>query len=104
MYKFNSKKYITNGIKDSIPFIVQLSLWEAIDKLKETNVKLDYLQIFNLTTIFIDNKKVLKIEHMQEQPPYSQVYLLKNIEESINVKIFVIDSIDYITMLLSNEY
>ncbi len=104
MYKFNSKKYITNGINNSIPYIVQLLLWEAIDKLKESETQLDYLQIFNITTLNIDKEKVLKIEHKQEQPYYSHTYVIKSIEESINAKIFIIDSIDYITMLLSDEY
>lgn len=104
MYKFNGSKYITKGIESKISLRVQIALWQAIDKLKQSEIALDYLQVFNIITVNIGKEKVLKIEHKQEQPAYCQTYVLENISDDVDAKIFVIDDVDYVTMLLAEEY
>lgn len=62
----------------------------------------DYLQIFRLKK---KEGKVI-IEHEQEVPPYKEQYNLQQSHVSIehDIKIYVIDSIDYSTMILAEEY
>ncbi|MFR1380410.1 MAG: DUF960 family protein [Clostridium neonatale] len=76
-------------------------MWSMIDSLKEKK-KLDYLQIFRLK---IKGDKVL-IEHEQEVPPYKEKYEVEKEKFSIehDMKIYVIDSVDYSTMIFAEEY
>ena len=95
---FTGKRYIPVGVHMSIPLPVQIFLWELID---DMSVEKDYLQVFELTV----RKGKQEIEHRQEQPPYSKRYILKRrIAKPMTVKIYVIDSDKYSTMLLSSEY
>jgi len=44
------------------------------------------------------------IEHSAEQPEYQMQYILTQIEKPVNAKIYCIDSEEYCTMLLAEEY
>ena len=95
---FTGKRYITVGLHQSIPLPIQELLWELID---DMSVEKDYLQVFELTV----RKGKQEVEHRQEQPPYSKRYILKRrIAKPMTVKIYVIDSDEYSTMLLASEY
>ena len=65
--------------------------------------ELDRLQVMTLDTIKKDGIKVLHITHEQEQPESKLEYYIP-IESNINCKVFVIDDIKYVTMLLAEEY
>ena len=98
-----SNRYITRGVNENIDIRLQLIMWSMIDKLKqEKKIKVDYLQVFNLRR---DGSSII-IEHSQECPNYKKVYSIldEDIEFSGKEKIFVIDSEDYSTMLLAEEY
>ena len=97
---FDSKnRYITKGIESSVPLYLIMILWELIDREKQ-NTKLDYLQIFRLST---ENGKQ-RIVHEQEQPkPFKKTYLY-HMPETFTGKIYVIDDGDHETMLLAEEY
>ena len=64
--------------------------------------ELDYLQIFRLK---VKDNWVL-IEHEQEVPPYKEQYEFEKAEFLIehDMKIYVIDSVDYSTMIFAEEY
>lgn len=66
-------------------------------------VKVDYLQIFRISKD--DNKKII-IEHEQEVPKYKEKYSIELLDIEITgaIKVYVIDSIDYTTMILAEEY
>ena len=65
--------------------------------------KLDWLQVMMLETIDKDGVKVLHITHEQEHPEGKVEYYIP-IESTINCKVFVIDDVEYVTMLLAEEY
>ena len=94
---FNNQRYVTRGISNELPLMLQIILWGLIDSMEV--VEKDYLQIFRLSA---ENGKQ-KIIHEQEQPEYSKEYLFPS-EEPITAKIFVIDDETHTTMLLAEEY
>ena len=46
---------------------------------------------------------MLHIRHEQEQPDTKMDYVLP-VNEEINCKVYIIDDIDHVTMLLAEEY
>ncbi len=96
---FNNKRFLTARIDSEIPLSLQCFLWNLIDTML-VSCK-DYLQVFKITSK--DNK--LKIVHSQECPDYTKSYIIENcFSFPVNIKIFVIDSNDYSTMLFADEY
>ena len=96
LYIFNNKHYISCGIDDKVPPLLQVIMWELI---KQIPVDKDYLQVFYLSA---DNGKQ-RIKHTQEIPEYSKEYVF-NTGKPITEKIFVIDDKAYSTMILASEY
>ena len=102
MFEKNNR-YVTRGVNEEIDIRLQLIIWSMIDKLNdEGNVELDYLQVFKLRKE--ENKIVIK--QSQEVPEYSYIYEieLEDIQIDDEIKIYVIDSVEYSTMLLPSEY
>lgn len=104
-YKFEGNKYVTKCIYEELPAVLVMYLWDLIEDRKRSSPKIsmDYLQIFDLRYEIINGENTLVIIHSQEQPPYREAHYLRY-NKNITCKIFVIDSIDYTTMLLSHEY
>jgi hypothetical protein len=102
MFESNSR-YITSGVQQEIPLELQLFMWSCIDKLKEQEKELDYLQVFELRSAGGEEISLQSIEHRQEMPEYKKIYLVP-CGESITAKIFVIDDGTHSTMLLAEEY
>lgn len=106
MFDKDCKKYITRGVDSEIPVISQIVMWDLIDDL---SVEVDYLQVFDLSKEFINDKWVQKIRHHQEVPEFSQeIFIsssLSNEDIVDDVTVFVIDDgSGYATMLLADEY
>ena len=100
---FENEKYITRGIENDIPVILQLFLWTLISQMKVKEK--DYLQVFELCSDNSSGKPQQKVIHSQEQPKYKKEHTLLGIEfPPINAKIFCIDDISHSTMLLAEEY
>ena len=97
MFEPEKKRYLTRGIDELIPLELQMFLWNAIDNM---SVPKDYLQVFELTT----RDEVQYIFHKAEQPAYEITYILPAVKNTVNAKIYCIDSEDYCTMLLAKEY
>lgn len=93
---FNNQRYITRGIDAEIPVELQVLMWERIDRLPEER---DYFQVFRLENL----NGIQKIIHFSEQPEYHREYLMPT-DRPITSKVYIIDSIDYSTMLLASEY
>ena len=102
-YKFNGKRYITRGTINTLPVDIQLILFQSIEVMRGKVEKLDWLQVMMLETIDKDGVKVLHITHEQEHPEGKVEYYIP-IESTINCKVFVIDDVEYVTMLLAEEY
>ena len=102
-YKFNGKRYITRGTINTLPLDIQLILFQSIELMRGKVEKLDWLQVMMLETIDKDGVKVLHITHEQEQPEGKVEYYIP-VESTIECKAFVIDDVEYVTMLLAEEY
>lgn len=100
MFK-QENRYVSKQANEIIPVEIQILMWNMIDGLK-SKIELDYLQIFRLKK---KEDRVI-IEHEQEVPQYKEQYELQenNISIDDDMKIYVIDSIDYSTMILAEEY
>lgn len=100
MFK-KENRYVSRQVNEVVPIQLQILMWSMIDSLKEKK-KLDYLQIFRLK---VKGDKVL-IEHEQEVPPYKEKYEVEKAKFPIehDMKIYVIDSVDYSTMIFAEEY
>jgi len=101
MYKFTGKKYVTNGIKQTVPDMIVMYLFHLIEARKaKTNIPMDYLQVIEIAKV---NNAMLLISHKQEEPVYIETHLL-NYNLDLEAKVYVIDDIEYVTMLLASEY
>ena len=102
MFK-EDNRYVTRGVNEEVDIRLQLIIWSIIDKLKDKgNVELDYLQVFKIRK---EGNKVV-INQSQEVPEYSCTYEieLEDVELDDEIKVYVIDSGEYSTMLFSSEY
>lgn len=102
MFKKNNR-YVTRGVNEEVDIRLQLTIWSMIDKLKDKgNVELDYLQVFKIRK---ERNKIV-INQSQEVPKYSCTYEIEIEEIQIDdeIKVYVIDSGDYSTMLFPYEY
>lgn len=110
-------RFITSGVNNKIDTLIIERLWNLIDSMdiKEK----DYLQVFEIEKL---NDKLI-IEHRQEIPEYKKIHVINLIDQEqenenlcfkhlttdvlfpdYKVKIFVMDSLDYSTMMLAEEY
>lgn len=98
-----NNRYVTRCVNEEVDIRLQLIMWSMIDKLKdEGNVELDYLQVFKVRK---EGKKIV-INQSQEDPEYSCTYEIE-IEDILiedEIKVYVIDSGEYSTMLFPSEY
>ena len=102
MFK-KDNRYVTRGVNDEVDIRLQLIMWSMIDKLNdEGNVELDYLQVFKIKK---EENKIV-ISQSQEVPEYSCTYEieLEDIQIDDEIKVYVIDSGEYSTMLFPSEY
>ena len=97
MFEANKKRYLTRGVNDTIPFEIQLFLWEAVDNMPAPK---DYLQVFKLS---IENG-LQAIHHTSEQPEFDMTYILTTVSNAVEAKIYIIDDGEQCTMLLAEEY
>ena len=102
MFK-KDNRYVTRGVNEEVEIRLQLIMWSMIDKLNdEGNVELDYLQVFKLRK---EGNKIV-INQSQEVPEYSCTYEIdiEDIQIEDEIKVYVIDSGEYSTMLFPSEY
>jgi len=94
---FKNRRYVTCGVNENVPLMLQLFLWQCIDKLPPGK---DRLQVFKLSAD--DGKQ--KIIHIQELPEYQKEYLIRSDTPFFIGKIYAIDDETHSTMLLAEEY
>lgn len=102
MFK-KDNRYVTRGVNDEVDIRIQMIIWSMIDNLKgKGNVELDYLQVFKLRK---EGNKIV-INQSQEVPKYSYTYEieLEDVQLDDEIKVYVIDSGEYFTMLFPSEY
>ena len=96
------KKYMTRGVQECIPFDLVVLMWQMYDRCKEEMNSCDYLHVFQLKRLEGDvlNQKII---HKQEVPEYERTYVIA-VNQPVTEKVYIIQSDEYITMLLANEY
>ena len=102
MFK-KDNRYVTRGVNEEVDIRLQLIMWSMIDKLRdEGNIELDYLQVFKLRR---EGNKIV-INQSQEVPEYSCTYEIEieDVQLDDEIKVYVIDSGEYSTMLFPSEY
>ncbi|PTK52718.1 DUF960 family protein [Staphylococcus haemolyticus] len=101
-------RYITRGIANNLPNILQHQLWQLVSEREQEqtkdNTSVDYFHIFQ----FNMHNDQLYIKHKQERPAYVKTQKA-NINQPINInKVYIIREDDvglsYYVMLLPNEY
>lgn len=100
---FKNNRYVTRCVNEKVDIRLQLIMWSMIDKLKDKgNVELDYLQVFKIRK---EGYKIV-INQSQEVHEYSctDEIELEDVELDDEIKIYVIDSGEYSTMLFPSEY
>ena len=103
-YKFDGQKYVTKGITETLSPDVQLFLFMCVEIMHgKTAGQLDYLQVFKIDTSGEEDSRMLHIRHEQEQPEGKVEYYIP-VKSTIECKAFVIDDVEYVTMLLAEEY
>ncbi|MBF0548324.1 MAG: hypothetical protein HQM08_28065 [Candidatus Riflebacteria bacterium] len=104
MYKFSGKRYMTRGIHQEIDILLQMYLWNLVDGLLRLQPNsVDYLQIFELHPEEKNGILLQEIVHRQEVPSYNKIHQIF-IPQPIQQKIYIIDDIENVTMLLAEEY
>ena len=93
---FDNQRYLTRGVQAEIPLALQIFMWSCVDGLPEER---DYFQVFKLENL----SGIQKMTHFSEQPEYHREYLIPS-DNPITAKVYVIDSEEYSTMLLAEEY
>ena len=98
MFK-KDNRYVTKGVNDEVDIRLQLIMWSMIDKLKN---EVDYLQIFKIRK---EGNNIV-INQSQEVPEYLCTYEIEieDIQIEGEIKVYVIDSGEYSTMLFPSEY
>ena len=87
------------GIEAEIPHAIQIMMFESLALMERKAGELDRLQVFRLTT----TEKDVNIRHEQEIPEASMDYFMP-VDEAVNAKVYIIDDVDHVTMLLAEEY
>ena len=99
---FHDQRYMTKGFENTIPYLIQLLLFQMIDSLK-INSDVDYLQVFILSVEAREGRTFQKIIHSQEQPSRSKTYLIPY-PSPVTEKVYAIDDKGHHTFLLAEEY
>ena len=101
---FKAARYMTRGVQAEINPILQVAMWSMIDEAIAKVQKMDYLQVFELKPIILKGYVKQQVVHRQEVPKHENNFVVTTGDTPINAKVFVIDSDDYVTMLLAEEY
>lgn len=102
---FDKEKYITSHANDILPLALQIAMWKSIEQWRVANISLDYLQVFELSTENANGRSIQVIRHSQEQPEKSETIQIEcEGFEPVNDKVYVIDDVEYATMLMASDY
>lgn len=102
---FSTNRYVTRGVNEVVPLEVQQMLWSILEKRQERGDQLDYFQIFELSAEWVDEEPLQKVVNRQEQPFHEEVFYVDHTENlAIGVTVWIIDSGEYSTALLPEEY
>ncbi|WP_368756818.1 DUF960 family protein [Enterococcus avium] len=106
MFDTQGNRYITRGVNEQVPKEIQQRCFQLIDeKVKQAEIQLDYLQIFEFNRD--DQRGTITIIHRQEEPFFIDYHECRITKDLVNFqikKLWVIDDHTHQTMLLPEEY
>lgn len=106
MFDTQENRYITREVNEQVPKEIQLRCLQLIDeKVKQVEIQLDYLQIFEFNRD--DQRATITIIHRQEEPFFIDYHECRITDALANFQIkelWVIDDHTHQTMLLPEEY
>ena len=101
MFQSKNNRYVTRSVDDTVPIETQFFLQSLIDDQVQKGSTLDYFRKFKLKA----NTKDQMILHTHEDTQWSKVTVMKiPSKRCITKNIWVIDSEDYQTMMLPEDY
>lgn len=101
MFHSKDNRHVTRNVDSTVPKKMQLFLWELIDDQVKKGKEMDYLQKFELNS----TQAGQEIKHSQVKPKHSYMILLPiAMEDCINRTVWIIDDIEYQTMLFPEDY
>lgn len=103
----NLERLMTRGIQADISLFLQALLWGMQTELRNQNDKIDYLQVYELSSIEKNGVTVQLIKHFAEDPNHEALHYV-DMPTPIKAKIYIIEDryTDKLveTMLLAEEY
>jgi hypothetical protein len=96
-------KYATSLVASSVGIDIQVILWEMITKWENEDIKVNELQIYELSVEYAGGEVFQKIIHQQEAPNKVEIFYYKTVRHPIDATIWVIGSEEGGTMMLSSE-
>ena len=101
MFEREKHRYATRQISSNVSVEIQTLLWRVIDRRRNNQEPLDYLQVFHLQR----SGDMQRILNKQEQPLMEMVAQLElKDSQPIDTTIWVIDDGSHCIMLFPNEY
>jgi len=102
---FNNTRYMILGVQEEVSLGLQIILWQLIDDCKAKGIKMDYLQVFELSAGATEGQPVQVIQHRQEKPAYQKLHRYAAVDQPLDgATVWVIDDGDHSTMLLPSDY
>ncbi|MFC6040526.1 DUF960 family protein [Paenisporosarcina macmurdoensis] len=101
MFAHKTKRYMTRAIAEELHSEILILLWQLIDRQKEQELTLDYLQVFELSV----SEGQQAITHRQEIPERRETWIIPLEEaEPIARTVWCIDNDDGQMMLFPQDY
>ncbi|WP_029277834.1 DUF960 family protein [Carnobacterium jeotgali] len=101
MFQSKDNRHVTRNVDSTVPKKMQLFLWELIDDQVKKGNEMDYFQKFEFRVI----NEGQEIIHSQERPKWNSKIELPILNENcLSKTIWVIDDIEYQTMLFPKDY
>jgi hypothetical protein len=97
-------KYATSLVASSVGIDIQIILWELITKWRNEDVKLDHLQIYELSVEYAGGEVFQKVIHQQAEPSKTEIFYYKTVRHPIDATIWIVDSEEGAKMMFSSEY
>ena len=95
---FRGKRFVTSGIAEKVPLLLQVIMWDMIDTMDEPK---DYLQVFDLSE---EERKTEDCSFTGTTGISKKECLFETGTPFLCAKIFVIDDVTHSTMLFNYEY
>lgn len=101
MFQSKDNRYVTRNVDSTVPKKMQFFLWELIDDQVKKGNEMDYFQKFELRV----TDEGQEIIHSQERPEWNSKIVLPMLnEDCISKTIWVMDDVEYQTMLFPEDY